>query len=268
MESIDTISKKYLILMRHGERIDENVEEKCNQKLHCKDPELTKRGYQLSKEMGTKIMNFLNQITNIETLNKSLTIEDFMFVTSPFSRAIQTAKGVVHSIINPENDQESFYSQYGKFIKVENLFAESYTTKYHSGYIFKDFVSLYQNADNGSSIFEAFEGEKLHFYNFSTSNPLENLPTEYEDELADVERRMIAGLKVNFEEFKNCKVLVIVSHATPIEVMFNSLIEDKELHIDHKFINYCESFLLQRADNGSISNCTFINKLSIDINSI
>ena len=73
---------KFLMILRHSERIDEMNPSKCED-LH--DPELTERGRTMAQQTGKWIAQFIKEKFGSH-------FPDIYFQSSPYYRCIQTAQ--------------------------------------------------------------------------------------------------------------------------------------------------------------------------------
>ena len=180
--------KKYVILVRHGERADRAGLPII---FHEKDPQLTDKGKRQAYEAGNIIKSFLK-----ETINENIDNIKLDIFSSPFTRTIQTSVQIRNNICKD------------KKIKLKNALCEYINIEFE-GYNPSEVIGLYINHPK---IEDEFCNEQFELCE-------DSLPKSFESE-TDIEQRMntFANSKIKqiFENY-NCDVTILVSHASPID---------------------------------------------------
>lgn len=237
----ETISKKILILIRHGERIDRAGEiPKCG----IMNPELTEKGKLQSFKASEKIMNNLKKY-GIKEISPNI----IQIRSSPYMRTIQTSVQLIKglNLIFSKNINENvnilnkIYIDFGlrKRIKPNKIFKKE-DILYSS-------VDKYTNFDKEIQNIE-FIGDKGDF-------PLDAESKE------DCEKRSInytnSVLKKEIDNNNNRNaIFIIVGHRGPLKYILKKLGINI---IDKKDFNYCSEYFFD-ISNG-IDNSKFLENI-------
>lgn len=236
---------KFIILMRHGQRIDNSNLYKLR-KFPQDDPELTQAGREQACLMGTFILNYLKEM-NIEINYKNI-----KFVTSPFSRCLQTTLSLIKGL--NLNKQE---------INIDNLLSEVIYQNVVGDIPIK-YLTIYSKPkmDNKfKSYFEELEKENISLNEKST----EKLPSFFEQP-KQVYSRVKECFNKNIMDIEcnnDIQVIIIISHLEIIKQMLNVVMENKSFShnkfslilknsIENLDINYVDSFCLKISSTNNL----------------
>ena len=226
-------NNKYVILLRHGERVDRVG---LPITFHPKDPEMTDNGKNQAFEAGKKIKYYIEE--NIGDLNQI----NIHIISSPFTRTLQTSVQLRNSLF--ENDKN-------KQIILKNYLSE---------YIDHEFEGIHPNNIIGIYINHPKFKPEFPDELFDTSL-LDELPNEYETE-EDMINRMsnVVNVRVNniFRQ-NDCDVVIMVSHATPIDHMNRAM--GYPGPYGWEYLSFCDSLIYSYDIN--MNKFEFLKKLSL-----
>lgn len=256
---------KYIIISRHGERID--MVNKKNQILKEDDPELTKNGREQSEKMGEKLFLFFKNEKKIVFSKENLQI-----FSSPYSRTIQTSISLIKGY------ELSIYES--KILNINNKILEMINSYTVSNFP-KKVVALYNPPTTNSSLyknqFEEFEKRKFSFKNDGQFNENE-LPIRYESEKEIMERiKSAVDVVINNGKEEDFFIYQFVSHAGIINYLYAylnylayikldedlayeyiNLVHDVEYNID-----YNDSFIFKVEYDESDIKVEYVIKISL-----
>jgi broad specificity phosphatase PhoE len=225
----ETNKKKLIIVMRHGEREDDQSIKKENEKVtkfNEYDPALTNNGVNQAKSIGNQLREFFqSELFSNQDVSK-LKIKIY---SSPFLRTLMTASSVIDGIMNGDHD---------KYQEVDsNIYNGLY--EYLNDRHFKnhphDFLEINGKNENIhiSSLKEKFTWK-------TDSDNLPNFP-ETLDESITRYNRAIEKLKNEFEKDYNHDIMIIVTHGYGVQVMASFLYIPDEFFI----VDYCSTFIFE-----------------------
>lgn len=232
---------KILMVIRHGERSDKDIEESKRQL----DVKLSLLGITQSFESGKLFLQQLkkyNIIKNISDFDFSLV----HFKSSPFIRTLQTSthffNGIKSEIKKNENDLTE--------LNVNYSLREVMNPLKKKGIIPNNYLHFLYNKD-----FLSFDEElkKLKITNESIN---EKYPTDKEN-YEELDKRCDIYIKQflsKIEDYKNKKVIVMFCHSGPMKYLLKAL--GKEIEI--KDIQIAEQFYFDISD---ISNIKFLERI-------
>lgn len=256
---------KYLFIIRHGERIDQSSE-KSNQKLPVNDAELSTKGKEQAVQTGNEIFNFLKK--------KHILISDtnWSFISSPFSRTIQTSINIRKGIF--ENSQKE--SQFNK-LKISLLPCLSQHVDSNFTVMPKELLAVNQQLDNGKLLLEEHLGMSLEEAGINKNYNKNELPKCHES-IDDVKKRarkfVRKDLKMLIKDIKksknqNTKGIVLITHAPQAAEIRNELKHTLSKIIKREvpwnYFNYATVDVF-KFQNGSLLNSdevTFVGKLDL-----
>lgn len=216
---------KYVITMRHGERSDYAG---LKPKLHMYDPELTDKGKEQALEAGQLLKDYLFNDLKLPSSSR------IVIVSSPFARTLQTSIAVEQGLFGTDNKQN---------IYVENRLSEYIDNNYNNQFP-KSFLSLYTKSD---ILLRELTEEKLIYINDS-----ELLPAAVEDDEIFTDR--INGVfPTLIEKFlpQECDVLVLISHGSPVDTM--NILSNYPGQKGWRNINYCSTYIYKYDTTSHIS---------------
>jgi broad specificity phosphatase PhoE len=230
-------SKKYVIIIRHGERADYagNI-----LKFYKFDPELTEKGKLQAEEVGNKL-----QIKLIEEYN--LHPNSIAIVSSPFGRTLQTSIKIHDAIVNKASAKSD-----QSHLSVESVENASYKICYDTNKIYinnllseliedsfcgetpKEFLTIYNNSE---LLQDELNNIKLHFM-----NELDKLPCF--ESLDECQKRVEILMSEAVEHFfikENKDAIILISHGSPINLINTNIKYPGPLGM--RKICYCATFI-------------------------
>ncbi len=125
-------SVNYLVLIRHGQRLDDNhyvtnEEREATKVEHPLDIPLSVRGKEMAIETGQFLLKYLKERMNGQEC-------DFLFYSSPYVRCLQTAAGVLNGLgLNKEIVVREELSEFqlgnnGDNLRIDDLVVNKYKT--------------------------------------------------------------------------------------------------------------------------------------------
>ena len=239
----------FLILCRHGERIDCTFERE-NQESNKGDPELTNNGINLSKSLGQKIA---------ERFQSYVEENKIILYVSPFTRTLQTA-------IALRNEMQSNFQQTNQQLIINKNLGECNIYSYN---LYPDvlYLNLANNRHN-SVLYEQLVGSKMTEgkVNYEIINIDGNV--KYREDIKESDERYEICLKNILDELKGkeSKLVIIVTHGEGVAACCRYLcnkIKEKHQQDNNKklwpnFLNtitgdnqdYCNSFCFKINNTG------------------
>jgi broad specificity phosphatase PhoE len=220
---MDSLKKKYIIILRHGERVDDSFikykdwNNSDNLKINENDPCLTELGYEQSKSIGSQLKLFFSNL-KIKIKDKKISLK-----TSPFIRTFETSQGMLEGL------------------GIDNTLCNlKFSLKLNLG--------LYEYLSKSSFNLHPHQHlEIFHNRTLNDSNQLEYaefLP-RYPESIQDAINRyynVIKKLLSDFSEDDN-DLLVIVTHGYGVQVMCEYF--NKEIFE----VDYCHTFIFLLKQN-------------------
>ena len=234
---MDTSTKHYVVLIRHGERSDFKGLTPQFGKL---DPELTKHGEEQAYTAGQLLSDeLLNQI-KIDPKTAKIQL-----ISSPFVRTLQTSRNVLKGII----DKGVYHIS--PIINIEYYLGEMVGEEFRDDYPLQSLKFLNQN-----DLFkEEFKHETFNVFSKDTST----LPNYVETEPM-CEQRMktyIEYLLPELSKNKEYNITLLISHGEPINEM--------NKHLGYKgpygwrHIKYCNTFYYEI--DTTLQQSVFLNNI-------
>ena len=261
---------KYIIIMRHGERIDDidfndisnNNNDNYKSELDLYDPEITSKGISQSFSIANQLLKLFNINNNVKEIN--------LFV-SPFTRTILTGLNLCNELskfikINNKNiyivkDLSEFCSEQNfKYNPIDNLLFynkekqpllyEKYINKYikENNYYFKKLENYNDNyliyPEDFNNVYNRYNEIGKYIFNIIKNinyNNNDNNDNNY----------------INNENNNNIIIInIIVTHGYGVQIItenYLNLIENKEKDNNIYMIDFCYSFCFDMDYNNKLN---------------
>jgi broad specificity phosphatase PhoE len=256
-------NNRFLVVMRHGERIDNLPEIRKKQELPNYDPELTFEGMQQAINIGTQLRNLLRYKFNIE-------INEINIFNSPSARTLQTgilAAGALDYL--------------DKIEKIIRIITDLNETSVRGGfennkkespiYYYKDkdknWNDLYNKYINSLIKDRNYRYSKMDFSSILGKEPLED-PEIMQKRAENVITNIKGYIESTYEQ--DCNTLSIVAtHQLNVSMIVEFLIKEinkerKEKNMDvinltDQSFGYCCSYIFKIDENNEFSYIGLLN---------
>lgn len=239
---------KMLIVMRHGEREDDESLKNDKSIINKYDPKLTQRGKSQAELIGEQV-----ELIAKKTLNKEIKDLRIHLISSPFLRTLMTS--------------DAFLSGFLKRLEDSNISLNNVSAKMHYGLY--EFLHK-RNFDKHPQDFLEINNLEKMFYQipflknfmkeeFTIKGDFPSKFPENWEELINRYRKALIDIKNEFINSSD-EVLILVTHGYAVQAIATELNSQDDCSI----IDYCSTFVFKIEPNGEsiqLESLNIINQL-------
>jgi len=233
-------SEKMILVIRHGEREDDENLKYDKNKINKYDPKLTETGRSQAELIGNQVKEIIKK-----NLNKDLCDVKILLLSSPFLRTLMTSESFIEGLMKnnlESNNNVKIEMHYGLYEFLHERNFDRHPEKYLE-------INKKKNVNESIPILKnLFYGEKI------INVILPDMFPESWQELIDRYRKSFYQIREEFMK-SEYEVLILVTHGYAVKTLATEL----NCKDDCSIIDYCSTFIFKIDQDGNSIHLESLN---------